>query len=61
MKISIIVPCYNEKNTILDISNLKTEGFEQHVEILCKVVKNGKKFMKYPLTTMDEAKMKEKK
>ena len=39
--------CFKKKN--LDISSLKTEGFEQHAEILCKVVKNGKKFYEVPI------------
>ena len=28
---------------------LKTDGFEQQAEILCKVVKNGKKFYEVPI------------
>ncbi len=39
--------CFKKKN--LDIPGLKTEGFEQHAEILCKVVKNGKKFYEVPI------------
>ena len=31
------------KKHLLDCQNLKTIGFEQHAEILCKLVKNGKK------------------
>ena len=28
---------------------LKSNGFEQHAEILCKLVKNGKKFFEVPV------------
>ena len=34
---------------LLNENNLKTRGFEQHAEILCKVVKNGKKFYEVPI------------
>ena len=50
--------CFKKKN--LEISNLKTEGFEQHAEILCKVVKSGKKFYEVPINyngrSIDEGK-----
>ena len=40
--------------------NLKTIGFEQHVEILCKVTKKGKIFFEVPTNhngrTKDEGK-----
>ncbi len=39
--------CFKKKN--LEISNLKTEGFEQHAEILCNVVKSGEKFYEVPI------------
>ena len=29
---------------------MKTIGFEQHAEILCKVVKKGKKFYEVPIS-----------
>ena len=50
--------CY--KKDLLNENNLKTKGFEQHAEILCKVVKNGKKFYEVPINyngrTHDEGK-----
>ena len=45
-----IYSCYAcfKKNLIIN-ETLKTDGFEQHAEILCKVVKNGKKFYEVPI------------
>jgi len=40
--------CY--KKELVDPINLKTEGFDQHAEILCKAVKNGKKFYEVPIS-----------
>ena len=40
--------CYKKK--LLDESKLDTKGFEQHAEILCKVVKNGNKFYEVPIS-----------
>lgn len=40
--------CY--KNSLLNHNELKTLGFEQHAEILCKVVKKGKKFYEVPIS-----------
>ena len=37
------------KKECLNIDLLKTIGFEQHAEILCKVVKKGKKFYEVPI------------
>ena len=37
------------KKELLNNSKLKTNGFEQHAEILCKVVKNGKVFFEVPI------------
>jgi len=37
------------KRGLLDHHNLKSNGFEQHAEILCKVVKKGKKFYEVPI------------
>ena len=37
-----------QKNLLLN-ENLKTDGFEQHAEILCKVVRKGKKFYEVPI------------
>jgi len=38
------------KKDLLNEKNLKTIGFEQQVEILAKVVKNGKKFYEVPIS-----------
>ena len=40
--------CY--RKDLLDVNNLKTKGFEQHAEILCKVVKKGDKFYEVPIS-----------
>ena len=40
--------CY--KNNLLDFNELKTNGFDQHAEILSKVVKKGKKFYEVPIS-----------
>jgi len=37
------------KRELLDHHNLKSNGFEQHAEILCKVVKKGKIFFEVPI------------
>ena len=34
---------------MLDAHELQTEGFEQHAEILCRVIKKGKKFYEVPI------------
>tara|TARA_Y100000816_G_scaffold286264_1_gene267123 strand:+ start:2448 stop:3155 length:708 start_codon:yes stop_codon:yes gene_type:complete len=39
--------CFKKKLLINEI--LKSDGFEQHAEILCKVIKNGKKFYEVPI------------
>ena len=39
--------CFKKK--LLDNEIIKTDGFEQHAEILCKVVKNGKIFYEVPI------------
>ena len=45
-----IYSCYFAfKKGLLDPNKLKSEGFEQHAEILCKVIKNGKKFYEVPI------------
>ena len=45
-----IYSCYAcFKKELLNINSLKTFGFEQHAEILCKVVKKGKKFYEVPI------------
>ena len=45
-----IYSCYAcFKKELLNINSLKTVGFEQHAEILCKVVKKGKKFYEVPI------------
>ena len=38
------------KKDLLNYENLKTVGFEQHAEILCKVIKNGKYFYEVPIS-----------
>ena len=40
--------CFKKKLLITD--QLTTEGFEQHAEILCKVVKKGNKFYEVPIS-----------
>ena len=37
------------KRQLLDHNKLKSNGFEQHAEILCKIVKNGKTFYEVPI------------
>ncbi len=45
-----IYSCYFAyKKELLDVSQLQTSGFEQHAEIVCRVVKNGKKFYEVPI------------
>ena len=34
---------------MLNSQSIKTNGFEQHAEILTKIVKNGKKFYEVPI------------
>jgi len=46
-----IYSCYFAfKKDLLNVSELKTEGFEQHAEILCKVIKKGNKFYEVPIS-----------
>ena len=45
-----IYSCYFAfKKELLDANELKTSGFEQHAEILCKVIKKGEKFYELPI------------
>ena len=45
-----IYSCYAcFKKELLNVESLKTEGFEQHAEILCKIVKKGKKLYEVPI------------
>ena len=45
-----IYSCYFAfKKKLLDPNLLQTSGFEQHAEIMCKIVKNGKKFYEVPI------------
>ena len=37
------------KKDLLNAHELRTEGFEQHAEILCKVMKKGEKFYEVPI------------
>ena len=41
--------CSSFKKELLDANELKTSGFEQHAEILCKVIKKGEKFYELPI------------
>ena len=46
-----IYSCYAcFKKDLLNEKNLKTKGFEQHAEIICKVIKKGKKFYEVPIS-----------
>jgi len=46
-----IYSCYfSFKKDLLNAEELKTEGFEQHAEILCKVIKKGNKFYEVPIS-----------
>lgn len=36
------------KRELLDFNSLKTNGFDQHAEILCKIIKKGKIFFEVP-------------
>ena len=38
------------KKDLLNVHELRTEGFEQHAEILCKVIKKGNKFYEVPIS-----------
>ena len=46
-----IYSCYFAfKKDLLNVNELRTEGFEQHAEILCKVIKRGNKFYEVPIS-----------
>ncbi len=46
-----IYSCYFAfKKNLLDGQSLRTEGFEQHAEILCKIIKKGNKFYEVPIS-----------
>ena len=46
-----IYSCYFAfKKNLLDVDKLRTKGFEQHAEILCKVIKRGNKFYEVPIS-----------
>ena len=46
-----IYSCYFAfKKDKINVNLLKTEGFEQHAEILCQVIKNGNKFYEVPIS-----------
>ena len=46
-----VYSCYFAfKKDLLNINELRTEGFEQHAEILCKVIKKGSKFYEVPIS-----------
>ena len=45
-----IYSCYFAfKKNLLNVDALRTEGFEQHAEILCKIIKRGNKFYEVPI------------
>jgi glycosyltransferase involved in cell wall biosynthesis len=48
------------KRELLNEKNLKTNGFEQHAEIICNIVKKGKNFYELPISyngrTIEEGK-----
>ena len=45
-----IYSCYLAfRRNILDVDKLKTDGFEQHAEILCKIVKKSDRFYEVPI------------
>ena len=39
--------CY--RKDLINVNSLQSKGFEQHAEILCKIVKEGKKFYEVPI------------
>jgi len=46
-----VYSCYFAfKKSLIDPDSLETEGFEQHAEILCKVIKKGTKFYEVPIS-----------
>ena len=46
-----IYSCYFAfKKNLLNVQELRTKGFEQHAEILCKVIKKGNKFYEVPIS-----------
>ena len=46
-----IYSCYFAfKKDLLNVHELRTGGFEQHAEILCKVIKKGNKFYEVPIS-----------
>ena len=45
-----IYSCYFAfKKNLIDANKLQTKGFDQHAEILCKVIKSGNKFYEVPI------------
>jgi len=45
-----VYSCYFAfKKSLIDANELKTEGFDQHAEILCRVIKRGNKFYEVPI------------
>mgnify|MGYP000229876064 FL=1 len=46
-----VYSCYFAfKKNLLNVQELRTKGFEQHAEILCKVIKRGNKFYEVPIS-----------
>ena len=45
-----IYSCYAcFKKELLNVDSLKTDGFEQHAEILGKIIRRGRKFYEVPI------------
>ena len=45
-----VYSCYFAfKKNLLNVQELRTKGFEQHAEILCKVMRKGNKFYEVPI------------
>ena len=45
-----IYSCYFAfKKELLNVNEIKANGFDQHAEILCEVIKNGNKFYEVPI------------
>ena len=46
-----VYSCYFAfKKNLLNVQELRTKGFEQHAEILCKVMRRGNKFYEVPIS-----------
>jgi glycosyltransferase involved in cell wall biosynthesis len=46
-----VYSCYFAfKKNLINAKELRTQGFEQHAEILCRVIRGGKKFYEVPIS-----------